>query len=265
MAENLDYETLNTVVNAVSEFYKYNATLETAQKTLYAACFTAIASIVVAFITILGNYKINIKSKKVDYQNDYYKKIIDKRITAYEELEKFLAEIDVETDAYIYDKNGERITIHYYTFCEKRMDFQDSAHKSIKICRYNTWYSKNMESLVNLLNLYIVNSFSQTTHPINFTNGMKVFSKENNLDLYDIILPNGFVISSENNPQYPVYISKSNIIYAKDLFSYVRIHDVVNGSLWFNEFFKLISEIRKTIITDMLELHEVEKFLNDKK
>ena len=45
MVENLDYEMLNTIMKATAEMLKYNATLETAQKTLYAAFFTAGASI----------------------------------------------------------------------------------------------------------------------------------------------------------------------------------------------------------------------------
>ena len=91
--ENLDYETLNTVIKAVSEFYKYNATLETAQKTLYAAFFMVGASIFAAGITIFGNYRINIQAKKIDFQNEYYKKILDKRIDAYEKLNELILDL----------------------------------------------------------------------------------------------------------------------------------------------------------------------------
>lgn len=93
MVENLDYEMLNTIMKATAEMLKYNATLETAQKTLYAAFFTAGASIFAAGITIFGNYRINIQAKKIDFQNEYYKKILDKRIDAYEKLNELILDL----------------------------------------------------------------------------------------------------------------------------------------------------------------------------
>ncbi len=93
MVENLDYEMLNTIMKATAEMLKYNATLETAQKTLYAAFFTAGASIFAAGITIFGNYRINIQAKKIDFQNEYYNKILDKRIDAYEKLNELILDL----------------------------------------------------------------------------------------------------------------------------------------------------------------------------
>lgn len=257
--ENLDYAALNNLINNLAEFLKnvkINSTFDISN-----VLVVLITPLLTGFVTFL----VNRNTKKFDYKNDYYKKIIDKRIDAYEKLEEFLSEIDIETDAYIHVVNGESIKFHYYTFCEKRMDFQEAANKSIKICRYNTWYSKKIENLVNLLNMDMVNCFYQTTRPIMFTNGIKVFSKENNLDNYYIVLQDREVISSEERPRDIVYQSELNTIHAGDLFQYVRMHDIVHCSLWFNEFYKVISEIRKSIITDMLELHEVEKFLKSKK
>ena len=56
--------------------------------------------------------------KEIDYKNDYYKKIIDKRMTAYEELERFLSEIDVETDMTFYGiaNNFRGDSYHCYMF-----------------------------------------------------------------------------------------------------------------------------------------------------
>ena len=47
---------------------------------LSSARLTAGASVVVAVFTLVGNYFINVRSKKLDYRDDYYKKIIDMRI-----------------------------------------------------------------------------------------------------------------------------------------------------------------------------------------
>lgn len=262
MMENLDYETLNTVIKAVSEFYKYNATLETAQKTLYAACFTAVASIVVAFITIWGNYKINIKAKNVDYKNDYYKKIIDKRMTAYEELERFLSDIDVETDMTFYGiaNNFRGDSYHCYMFSCVRSQIKRYLNQSVKICGYNSWYSKKLEGLVNRLNVDFAKYFDQTTRGIEFTNGIIVCSRQDDLDNFDIMLPNGLIVTKGQ-----FHLPQNIVINEEDIKYYVKAHDVLIGVQWFNEFKETFAEIRAVMIEDRLRLHEVEKFLNDKK
>lgn len=262
MMENLDYETLNTVIKAVSEFYKYNATLETAQKTLYAACFTAVASIVVAFITIWGNYKINIKAKNVDYKNDYYKKIIDKRMTAYEELERFLSDIDVETDMTFYGiaNNFRGDSYHCYMFSCVRSQIKRYLNQSVKICGYNSWYSKKLEGLVNRLNVDFAKYFDQTTRGIEFTNGIIVGSRQDDLDNFDIMLPNGLIVTKGQ-----FHLPQNIVINEEDIKYYVKAHDVLIGVQWFNEFKETFAEIRAVMIEDRLRLHEVEKFLTDKK
>lgn len=267
MMENLDYETLNTVIKAVSEFYKYNATLETAQKTLYAACFTAVASIVVAFITIWGNYKINIKAKNVDYKNDYYKKIIDKRMTAYEELERFLSDIDVETDMTFYGiaNNFRGDSYHCYMFSCVRSQIKRYLNQSVKICGYNSWYSKKLEGLVNRLNVDFAKYFDQTTRAVIFNNGTTVYSQQNDLDNFNIVLVNGMLISTTNTPKYPIKIAKNLNIYAEDVKYYVQSRDVLIGVQWFNEFKQVLAEIRNVMIEDRLKLHKVEEFLKEKK
>ena len=230
MMENLDYETLNTVIKAVSEFYKYNATLETAQKTLYAACFTAVASIVVAFITIWGNYKINIKAKNVDYKNDYYKKIIDKRMTAYEELERFLSDIDVETDMTFYGiaNNFRGDSYHCYMFSCVRSQIKRYLNQSVKICGYNSWYSKKLEGLVNRLNVDFAKYFDQTTRGIEFTNGIIVGSRQDDLDNFDILV----IRESLSYNAVKKYIPENKLIYAPDP-AFSMLPQKVNLNAWY--------------------------------
>ena len=262
MAENIDYETLNTVIKAVSEFYKYNATLETAQKTLFAAYFTAGASILVAVITIIGNYLINIKSKRIDYRNEYYKKIIDKRMMAYEELERFLSEIDVETDMTFYGiaNNFKGDSFHCYMFSGTRSIIKKYLNQSVEICGYNSWYSKKLEGLVNRLNVDFAKYFDQTTRGIEFTNSVVVASRQDDLDNFDIMLPNGLIMK-----KFQFRLPKNVVINEEDIKYYVKAHDVLIGVQWFNEFKEVFAEIRAVMIEDRLKLHEVEKFLNEKK
>ena len=80
----------NSFVNHLNNILNNNAHIES---TLYTAQLTAIASIIVAILTILGNYMISIHSKKLDYRDDYYRKIIDKRIDAYEKIGQFIGQV----------------------------------------------------------------------------------------------------------------------------------------------------------------------------
>lgn len=62
---------------------------------LIAAVIAALASLVSAFI--------GFKSKDREFKNDYYKKMIDKRLAAYEKVESIIADLGI--DIYILDEN----------------------------------------------------------------------------------------------------------------------------------------------------------------
>lgn len=51
-----------------------NNTIESANQTMKIALITNIVSIFLAFVTIGSNWYINVKSKELEYKNDYYKK-----------------------------------------------------------------------------------------------------------------------------------------------------------------------------------------------
>ncbi len=215
----------------------------------------------------LQKEKIEKRLRNIDYKNDYYKKIIDKRMMAYEELERFLSEIDVESDYCLNNLNfdGVIVNVHCYIYFDNRNKFQNYLNKSVEICGYNSWYSKEMEKWVNRLNKDLAAAFGKVTNPVQLCNGIKIYSKKGDLDIYDILISPGFVIDSKCTPEYPIPLSKFNFLEAGKMFLYVRAHDAVIGQQWYKELNYVIQKIRQTMIADRLELHEVEKFLNEKK
>ena len=214
----------------------------------------------------LQKEEIEKRLRNIDYKNDYYKKIIDKRMMAYEELERFLSDIDVETDMTFYRiaNNFRGDSYHCYMFsCVRscvRSQIKRYLNQSVKICGYNSWYSKKLEGLVNRLNVDFAKYFDQTTRGIEFTNGIIVGSRQDDLDNFDIMLPNGLIVTKGQ-----FHLPKNIVINEKDIKYYVKAHDVLIGVQWFNEFKETFAEIRAVMIEDRLRLHEVEKFLNDKK
>ncbi|WP_177177655.1 hypothetical protein [Propionispira arboris] len=68
-------------------------------------CYDLITKLITGiapFIAAFGAYYMWSKNrekeiKNLEYKNDYYKKIIDKRMEAYEQLEKFIASLKVTT------------------------------------------------------------------------------------------------------------------------------------------------------------------------
>lgn len=89
--------------------------------------------------------------KEIDYKNDYYKKIIDKRINAYDELEKFIGELDIERD-----NNYDNKTYHCYNFLTELDDCRAAAKRSADICGLNSWFSVKLENQVNSFNEKLV-------------------------------------------------------------------------------------------------------------
>lgn len=210
----------------------------------------------------LQKEEIEKRLRNIDYKNDYYKKIIDKRMMAYEELERFLSDIDVETDMTFYGiaNKFRGDSYHCYMFSCVRSQIKRYLNQSVKICGYNSWYSKKLEGLVNRLNVDFAKYFDQTTRGIEFTNGIIVGSRQDDLDNFDIMLPNGLIVTKGQ-----FHLPKNIVINEEDIKYYVKAHDVLIGVQWFNEFKETFAEIRAVMIEDRLRLHEVEKFLNDKK
>lgn len=103
--------------------------------TLYNAIVTAIVSAIITNVCLWWH-------KKADYKRDYYKKIIDKRMNAYEKLQNYVMKLavskqilDVHTSK-IYESN-ENI---YECFC-KESDIDKSLCDTIEIASYSPWFS----------------------------------------------------------------------------------------------------------------------------
>lgn len=139
-------ETLNNILNN-------NAHIES---TLYTAQLTAIASIIVAILTILGNYMISIHSKKLDYRDDYYRKIIDKRIDAYEKIGQFIASVDVVGGTKIFEDDKKYKQITYYDCCSSVEKLQNKIRHNIDISIYYSWLSAELEQEIDIINTCLV-------------------------------------------------------------------------------------------------------------
>lgn len=144
--ENLDYVALNNLINNLAEFLK-NAKINSTFN---------IGNVLVVLITPLLTgvltFLVNRNTKNIDYKNDYYKKIIDKRIDAYEKLEQFLGELDVESEHKL--DNEKDLCYDFLTDLKK---CQKVAEDSVAICSLNSWFSFNLEVKVNDLNEKLAN------------------------------------------------------------------------------------------------------------
>lgn len=89
---------------------------------------------------------INIWLNKKNYKNDYYKKIIDKRMNAYDELEQFLKWFNVE-----HNYNGNE-RYHCYIHLESTKDCMEATDKSVSLCGLKSWFSENVANLLDELN-----------------------------------------------------------------------------------------------------------------
>lgn len=157
--ENESIKTAEILVELVKTYSAYSATVEAANKTLYAAMFTAGASIIGAFFTIY----FNLKGKKIDYKRDYYKKIIDKRMESYEKLNDVINSILVVRE--VLSKNCVK---QGYSVCELFIDVKnidDMLDKIVDIRRYSIWFTEEIVEKISYINLILSNVSLALNHP----------------------------------------------------------------------------------------------------
>lgn len=157
--ENESIKTAEFLVELVKTYSAYSATVEAANKTLYAAMFTAGASIIGAFFTIY----FNLKGKKIDYKRDYYKKIIDKRMESYEKLNDVINSILVVRE--VLSKNCVK---QGYSVCELFIDVKnidDILDKIVDIRRYSIWFTEEIVEKISYINLILSNVSLALNHP----------------------------------------------------------------------------------------------------
>ncbi len=96
--------------------------------------------------------------RKCDYKRDYYKKIIDKRIFAYEKLSALVVEITLRGDV---DIDGKRNSYSIYRVLENRNTAYLINQKITKVARDRVYYSFKADKLITEINDKIVEYIQQ--------------------------------------------------------------------------------------------------------
>lgn len=113
------------------------------------------SSVIAAIVTALMSFFINIYLKKLDYKNEYYKKVIQKRIESYEFLENQIMKLKQAT---VDDYDG--FAYHQiFAFGEKH--YIDSMYPTIQASAYSLWIKPSTCDVFNKLKATLINiSFS---------------------------------------------------------------------------------------------------------
>lgn len=112
---------------------------------------SSIAALVTAFFTII----LNVYLKKLDYKNEYFKKVIQKRIDAYEFLENQIIRLKQST---IDDLDGKA---YHIIFAYGEEYFSSSMTPTIQASAYSLWiHPETFESFNKLKNIFIHISFA---------------------------------------------------------------------------------------------------------
>ncbi len=96
--------------------------------------------------------------KKCDYKRDYYKKIIDKRIAAYEKLSALLVEISIRADV---DAEGKGSSYSIYKVLENKDTAVLINQKITEVARDRVYYSFKADTFITEINDKIVEYIQQ--------------------------------------------------------------------------------------------------------
>lgn len=172
----------------------------------------------------LQKEEIEKRLKNIDYKNDYYKKIIDKRMTAYEYLEFVISKIEVIQE--IFDdyglKQGEGKNI-YSCFMNKEM-LAETCENIISVSKYDLWLSNEVRIKLSEINLIIANALTSINCP-----------NKRNLEFY------GLNIQKDNNDKLSIKIG---------IYEYKKMS-------------KLINEVRTIMAKDIKTLDEIVPFFDN--
>ena len=178
-----------------------------------------------ALVTSGANYFL----KKQDYKRDYYKKIIDKRLKAYEKLETFMGEFCLKHEVYnpVVDQNEVK------SFEVLRCFTDDDGLKKaninlLEVLKYSLWFSDEISE-----NLLKINAF---------------------------VCEVGIAIDDPSSPIVSE-IKKSHLLgklKGDDLIVYM-------GHIVFDDMQKHLNALGAAINDDLKEMHNVEKFLSTRK
>lgn len=105
--------------------------------------------------TVLTNFCLWLH-RRGDYKRDYYKKIIDKRLKAYEKLETFIGVLEVYTNVDKPPFFEEEVKI-FYAF-DNHKTCLDLLEQSIDILTYDLWYSDKIIKKLERINELMVDA-----------------------------------------------------------------------------------------------------------
>lgn len=154
-------------------------------------------------VSALISYIVSIRLKNIDYKNEYYKKILDKRLEAYKYLE---IQIAVMKSTVIDDQDGQ---IYHFLFgngSEGTIEFQKNMMLAMS---YSIWINDKTVKILEELNqvFYLISEFEDTNEIIKrakrnynkVSELRKSLEKSVKYDLFNLHNLNSFIKEKNNN------------------------------------------------------------------
>lgn len=144
--ENLDYVALNNLINNLAEFLKnakINSTFDISN---------GLVVLITPLLTGIITFWVNRNTKNIDYKNDYYKKILDKRINAYEALINLVFNLNKFSSINIRINNSDTVKKDYPIFFANMSSLEELIRKIEEFHKEEFWISY---STVGIIHHYI--------------------------------------------------------------------------------------------------------------
>jgi hypothetical protein len=104
------------------------------------------SSLIATILSAIVSAFVSIKLKHLDYKNEYYKKILEKRLEAYQYLENQIA---VLKNTVLDDEDGKP---YHIIFSYSKDDFSKLQHNLFLAMSYSTWINRDTTSHIEKLN-----------------------------------------------------------------------------------------------------------------
>ena len=122
--------------------------------------YTLIAAIIAALASLASAY-ISFKSKDKDFRNDYYKKLIDKRLSAHNNFEKIVSELSQVVDYRIKGKDDSMIEGQIFAIFSNSKSFGLFMSEIQNTLQTRFWLSKECIQDIGLLRNYLADVSSE--------------------------------------------------------------------------------------------------------
>lgn len=206
---------------------------------------SALNSIIIPFfsaiigggVSFIGSYFI----KKREFLDSYHHKIIDRRLSAYENLEKLLFELD---QVCVVDVFGTPHNVHVYLQADidKNEVFIDILNKIHLSYKHTLWISDDTLTLLARLNLLL--------------RGMHMLAKSKNAKY---LL--SYIDKYKEDKKRPICVTEGML----ELLNFnlnIELRGI--GAIFYEELSSLINKFREQIYLDLLSCTNVEAFLSKK-